>query len=308
MNMGRLKTYYSDLRDFGLRYVWEYWILGRIQGRERKHKAVTHYLQRFYSSSLTYQHEKFAISPNPYPDSIWVCWWQGEEQMPEVVKLCYKSLQKHANGHPIHLITKSNYKKYVEMPQWVLDKFEADIISITHFSDLLRLTLLSRYGGLWMDATLYLTGDLPKRIPYFFTLKSKATGDEFVSKYRWSGYCIGGAVDNPLFSEAYILLLLQYWRDHDKLINYYILDYVFDLLYVYNEHIKKIIDDNPYNNPDMMFLVSHLNLPYNEDEWTNVCENTYIHKLSWKQSYKEQCNNQNTYYCAIKNGANEITD
>ena len=89
--------------------------------------------------------------------------------------------------------------------------------------------------------------------------------------YRWSGYCIGGAVDNPIFSEANILLLLlQYWRDHDKLINYYILDYVFDLLYASNEHIKKIIDDNPYNNPDVMFLANHMNLPYNDEEWTNV--------------------------------------
>lgn len=299
--MASLKTYYSDLNHYGIRYVWEYWIMGRIYGKEQKHAAVTHYLQRFYSTNSARKQEKFAISPNPYPDSIWVCWWQGEEQMPEIVRICYKSLQEHANGHPIHLITKDNYKKYVEMPQWVLEKFAAGIISITHFSDLLRLTLLSRYGGLWMDATLYLTSDIPERIPYFFTLKQKANNNDFVSMYRWSGYCIGGVVDNPIFSEAYILLILQYWRDHDKLINYYILDYVFDLLYASNEHIKKIIDDNPYNNPDVMFLANHMNLPYNDEEWTNVCKNTYIHKLSWKQHYVEKYSNIGTYYKLLKN-------
>lgn len=36
---------------------------------------------------------------------IWVCWWQGKENMPDIVKACYNSIQKHACNHPVILIT-----------------------------------------------------------------------------------------------------------------------------------------------------------------------------------------------------------
>ena len=293
--MASLKTYWSELRNFGIRYVWEYRILGRLQGRKRKHEAVTHYLQRFYRQ-YPMQECRMAKEPNPYPGSIWVCWWQGEEQMPEVVRICYASLRKYANGHPVRMITKDNYQQYVEMPEWVMNKFNAGIISITHFSDLLRLTLLSSYGGFWMDATLYLTSDLPQEMPSFFTLKQMPIDETYVSNYKWSGYCMGGDVNNPLFSKSYLLLLLLYWKEHDKLVNYFILDYVYDLLYQSNDAIRDMVDSNPYNNPDVNYLYSHLNLPYNESEWEKVCKQTYIHKLSWKEEYKKQVDNQDTYY------------
>lgn len=296
--MASLKTYWLELRNFGIRYVWEYRILGRLQGRKRKHEAVTHYLQRFYRQ-YSMQECRMAKEPNPYPGSIWVCWWQGEEQMPEVVRICYASLLKHANGHPVHLITKDNYRQYVEISEWVMQKFKNGIITITHFSDLLRLALLSRYGGFWMDATLYLTRDMPSEMPYFFTLKQQSISNIFVSNYRWSGYCMGGTNNNPIFSEAYDLLVNQYWSQHNRLLNYFILDYVYDYLYQTDESIRKEIDANPYNNPDVNFLYEHLSLPYKKEEWEKVCEQTYIHKLSWKETYSEYIDNKETYYNKI---------
>lgn len=41
---------------------------------------------------------------------------------------------------------------------------EKGIITNTHFSDLLRIELLINHGGLWLDATTYLTGTLPNYI------------------------------------------------------------------------------------------------------------------------------------------------
>lgn len=294
--MASIRTYYTDWRDFGFRYVWEYWFLGRLHGKKYKHAAVTHYLQRFYEQNPAAKDIQYSVTPNPYPDSIWVCWWQGEEQMPEVVKICYASLKAHANGHPVRLITKDNYMQYVKMPEWVVRKFDAGAITITHFSDLLRLTLLSRYGGLWMDATLFLTGDLPKETPAFFTLKQKAKDNEYVSAYRWSGYCMGGNNVNPIFTQAYNMLV-GYWAKHERIINYYILDYIYDLLYQSNEKIKNMIDRNLDNNPNVMYLAEHLNQPINKMEWERVCENTSIFKLSWKQKYCAKTNdNKQTFW------------
>lgn len=219
--------------------------------------------------------------------------------MPEIVKICYASLKAHANGHPVRLLTKDNYRRYVEMPEWVMTKFNAGMITITHFSDLLRLALLSRYGGFWMDATLYLTGDLPKDTPYFFTLKQNRKHEEFVSAYRWSGYCIGGATDNPLFSRAHTILML-YWREHNKLINYYVLDYVLNILYESNDEICRMIDENECSNSNVLYLVTHLNKPYNVEEWNKIKQQTYIHKLNRRIQYMEECNGEDTLYKQIK--------
>lgn len=298
--MASFKTYYNDYRNFGFRYVLNYWIMGRLCGKKCKHAAVTHYLRRFFLKNPV-EDVQYTANPNPYPDSIWVCWWQGEEQMPEVVKICYASLKAHSNGHPVRLVTKDNYKQYVDVPDWVMKKFKKREITITHFSDILRLTLLSRYGGFWMDATLYITGDLPKEVPVFFTLKQAQKNNEYVSAYRWSGYCMGGTNTNKIFSQAYSMLINGYWLKQDKLINYYILDYIYDLLYQTNIDIKAMIDANPYNNPDVMFLVEHMNKPYNSNQWDRIKEHTYVHKLSWKHQYTAQVNdNEQTYYGYIK--------
>lgn len=300
--MASIVTYYTDCRDFGFRYVWEYWIMGRFCGKQRKHAAVTQYLQRFFAKHPIDNAAQYAVSPNPYPDSIWVCWWQGEEQMPEVVKICYASLKAHANGHPVRLITKDNYREYIEMPEWVMEKFDAGKITITHFSDLLRVALLSRYGGFWMDATLYLTGDLPKETPLFFTLKQNAKDDAYVSAYRWSGYCMGGTSANPIFAQAYSMLVNGYWVKQERLVNYFILDYIYDLLYQSNDQIREMIDGNANNNPDVMFLAEHVNRSFNKAEWKHVCENTQIYKLSWKQKLcTETKDSKQTYFGYLSN-------
>jgi hypothetical protein len=38
-----------------------------------------------------------------------------------------------------------------------LEKYQKKIIDNTHFSDLLRLELLIKYGGTWIDASVLVT-------------------------------------------------------------------------------------------------------------------------------------------------------
>lgn len=96
-----------------------------------------------------------------YPKSekvpVWVCWWQGEESMPELVKMCFKRLKDTlpADITELHLITFDNYKDYVTFPTHIEQKFKDKKITMTTLSDILRFCLLSEYGGFWMDATVF---------------------------------------------------------------------------------------------------------------------------------------------------------
>lgn len=66
----------------------------------------------------------------------------------------------HSNGHPVILITIDNYQNYIDVDQEILRKFNEGILLPAIFADLIRLKLLAVYGGLWIDATIYLTEDL----------------------------------------------------------------------------------------------------------------------------------------------------
>lgn len=95
---------------------------------------------------------------------IWIFWGQGEDQMPSLVRCCYQSILKNAKEHPVHLITIKNYYEYVDIPNYIIEKFNEGKITWTTFSDIIRVSLLAKWGGLWLDATIYLTQPLPDSI------------------------------------------------------------------------------------------------------------------------------------------------
>jgi len=77
--------------------------------------------------------------------------------------MCHKRLtQVLPENTEIHIITLENYREYVDIPQHILDKFERGIITMTTMSDVLRFQLLARYGGYWLDATVFFSSDIPK--------------------------------------------------------------------------------------------------------------------------------------------------
>ena len=63
---------------------------------------------------------------------------------PELVKICVNSIRKNAGDHKVIILTEDNYKDYVDMPSWVEEKREKGIISRTHYSDILKIDVISK--------------------------------------------------------------------------------------------------------------------------------------------------------------------
>ena len=91
-------------------------------------------------------------------NKVWVCWLQGMDAAPELVQRCYRSLQENLTDREIILLTEDNYRQYVSFPEHIQQKIDTGVITRTHFSDLLRLELLIRHGGTWIDATVFCSG------------------------------------------------------------------------------------------------------------------------------------------------------
>ena len=92
----------------------------------------------------------------------WSCWWQGMEEAPDLIKACINSQKKYLPKEAeLIIITRDNYCDYVDFPQWLLDKAEDGRVTLTTFSDVIRASLLYKYGGIWLDSTILLTEPLP---------------------------------------------------------------------------------------------------------------------------------------------------
>ena len=124
------------------------------------HKFVLSYLRKHYDYVIQ-RYKHYTPSPSAsnrlpeYEGVIWSMWWQGEENLPKVVQLCRASLKRHCGNHKIIIITKDNYKDYVTLPEHIISKVQAGYISLTHLSDIIRAELLVKYGGLWIDSTIF---------------------------------------------------------------------------------------------------------------------------------------------------------
>ncbi|GHV40973.1 polysaccharide biosynthesis protein [Spirochaetia bacterium] len=268
-----------------------------------KHRIIKKYLLKKYRKVIKPLIEKENIidgdDTEPYP--IWVYWGQGEDSMPALVRICYNSILKNSNGHTVHLITDDNYKEYTTIPEYILKKKEKKIISITHFSDILRMCLLYEHGGLWLDATVLLTRPLPTIPPLscslgFYTPKDNGLATNALSgadnwivrENRWMTFCIYMNKGN-LLADAVKKLFFEYWRKEKKFIEYFLFDYLIVIAYDCIPEIRIMVDSVPENNPgvhDLQLLLKLKNV-YNEALFNELCSNTYFHKLTYKGDFKE---------------------
>ena len=86
--------------------------------------------------------------------TIWMYWGQGFENAPEVVRICLRSWKSRNPGWRVVELTNANVSEYVDEP--TLAKIRAlKNIRIQKFANLIRLYLISRYGGVWVDATCF---------------------------------------------------------------------------------------------------------------------------------------------------------
>lgn len=185
-----------------------------------------------------------------YKKYIWTLWWQGEEQAPDVVKLCFDSMRKHANGAKLVILDQQNIRNYIRLPRNIEEKFVDGGISITHLSDIIRFELLYQHGGLWLDSTIFISEDIPKEIfDYeFYSIKNGTGGDyKNIAKERWTVFLIAGKPGNDV-AKGVLSCLYSYWNKYDRLVCYFLTDFSINNTYNTNPIAKKIIDEIPNYN------------------------------------------------------------
>ena len=236
-------------------------------------------------------------------DKIWICWFQGIENAPELVKACYNSVLKNYKDKEIIVLTEENYKKYVDMPEHIIKKWEKGYITFAHFSDILRIELLSKYGGLWLDSTIFTT----KRSELVFNENIELFVFKQVDLDRKNSLAVVAsnwliyANKNNNIINLTKKLLYYYWKDYNYAINYNIFHIFFKLATeVYKDEWKNV---PTFNNISPHILQFELNDDFQEIRFNEIKNMSDFHKLNWRIKSE----NKNSFYnYIVDNYKNDI--
>lgn len=222
------------------------------------------------------------------PPPIWICWWSGFDEAPEIVKQCIRSVKKNSGVHPVNLITEENYGDYIEIPSYILERQANGDMCLANMSDYIRAVLISKFGGLWLDSTMFLSDTLPEYCfeGDFFTLKSPETESRYLSRYRWVTFCLGGKKDGAVFlflKEAFE----EYWKAAPGAIDYLFFDNLIDLAYENIPLIRELIESVPVNNLRRDDLQKAMNDRLPAGMFYDIVKpDTVFYKLSWRETYE----------------------
>lgn len=64
--------------------------------------------------------------PHKNNNRIWVCWFQGMENVPALVQKYYQSLKENLTDLEIVLITSDNMLDYVQFPDYIIKSGRMD--------------------------------------------------------------------------------------------------------------------------------------------------------------------------------------
>ena len=312
-------NYYQDIskkRAYFPNNVLNWQLLGKFLGQipyvigennarkicEKRHNATREFLEKeFYEFIINYE---FTTCNQKNSKIIWTLWMQGYENAPELVKSTIDSIRKFAelNNFQFILLEENTIEKYIVFPKLIKEKMDLGVIDYTKISDILRVSLLAKYGGTWVDATIYMKEEFDSSLllQNYYTIKTGGIEDYSpnISNNRWKGFFLSG--NSSLFSFTRDFFF-EYYSRYDIAVDYLLIDYIFDMAYKYDEKIKNQMLELEKSNPNLFWLESHLGDKFDQKVWDNITETTKVFKTTYKLS-GEIKSNKNNFYSKLIDG------
>ena len=88
---------------------------------------------------------------DPGNKRIWMYWHQGWDSAPELVKFCMLTWIYHNDDWSVELLSQYNLNDFITLPNYCADHD----VALPALSDIIRIYLLEKYGGVWADATTW---------------------------------------------------------------------------------------------------------------------------------------------------------
>lgn len=246
--------------------------------------TVMTYLQLYKPSIVKYSPEQQKESDEP--ERVFTIWLQGEENAPEIVKACFRSMRHHLKLELVVLDEETIFD-WITLPEHVVEKWNKGLITRAHFSDICRVELLYEHGGIWADATDFFTAPIPSYVmdEDFFLFMA---GDDIKMgcSYAYIQSCfIRGKKGNPLLAMWREFLFL-YWKNENTLLDYFTMHLLFLFLVKNNEMAAELFSKMPKidHDPTHVLFFGYKDAPYSSKLFNEMTRDAFFQKTTYRDS------------------------
>lgn len=208
---------------------------------------------------------------------VFMYWGQGFDVAPPIVQTCLAAAKSLHSADELVLLDNESIGDWIELPRqaWkISERYRAA------FSDVLRIELLAKYGGIWSDATCLPTENLVSKFDYmtglsgFFAFKH-LDADSLSSWFLASR-------PNSYVSLMVSQAMRAYWKIFDKPITYYYMHQIWIQLYDLDDRFRAQVDRIPDLHVDPRALNRSLLSDYEQSKFEAMVSDSFVHKLSYK--------------------------
>lgn len=218
---------------------------------------------------------------NSCEDKMFSLWLQGKDNAPDIVKKCLES-QQEAFGDKFVLLDEKTMFDYMELPEYIMNKWKLKQIIPANFSDIVRIQLLTTQGGYWFDSTDLIIAPIPeiiKQAPFFMYVTSPT-----VYTHMFVQSCFIRAKKGDPLIRMWRDLVFEYWKNEERSADYFLVHMLFKFLVSNNDQAKYLFEKMPqiYQDGIHELWYDYGNLPFKKEYLDKMKQDSFFQKCSYR--------------------------
>lgn len=235
---------------------------------------ITPFLRRAFT-----QHHTIKITSQDIPKNIYIYWHQGVDSAPELCKKCIQSWRDNNPNWQVNVLDAEDATELLS------DINVPKNLTLASYSDLLRLVLLQRYGGVWVDATVLCNRPLDDWLPVLmnqtdFFCFSHPSRDRLIASWFLVAKKNSETIDIWANSACDYLSQL---KEPPKA--YFWMHYLYQYLSITSKLFKRSTFQMPIISAQPQHMVQNIMHGLEPQKNLNIARQSPMQKLSYKHKY-----------------------
>jgi hypothetical protein len=207
---------------------------------------------------------------------VYVYWEQGFDQAPPIVRTCRARLRDLCGSNLVEL-DRDSLVDVVDVP-YAVRSFATK--KRAAYSDFVRIALLRKHGGVWIDATCLATQDPIDQLERllasgFFAFRYQ---DARISSWLLASKP-GGYITSMMYEGLH-----EYWHRRDIDVSYFFFHHMFEAFYYLDPKFAAAWDATPnLSSHPPHDLQRAMQEPYDSDRLEQLLFGSFVHKLTYKK-------------------------
>jgi len=217
---------------------------------------------------------------------LYIYWDKGFDNAPALVKKCLETWKTKNPTWKVHELDDSNLEQFINISNFISNiKFKK--ISKAGYSDIIRIILLSKFGGLWVDSTTYCENPLDNWLDEYVKSEGFFAFDKPGPDRLISSWFLYAEKDNYLI-KCWLEKVLNYWNNNESSKHYFWFHYLFGDLYKEDlefkkkwDNVKKISANGPHFIQHKYFQLLNTDLSIDDIKSINNLD-VPLHKFTYR--------------------------